>query len=61
MAKRALLLAGLSLASASSLVGSKVPSYDLDFGFPPTKVDLASRVAGKNVIIVGLPGAFTPT
>jgi len=29
--------------------------------FPPEKVNIAQYVAGKNVILVGLPGAFTPT
>ena len=29
--------------------------------FPPKKVNVAEYVAGKNVILVGLPGAFTPT
>ena len=58
-----LLLSLLAVSGAhGSLLGSKIPSnIDLDFGFPPTKVDVASRVAGKKVILVGLPGAFTPT
>jgi peroxiredoxin len=42
-------------------VGDRVPSIDLDYGFPPEKINLADRVAGKNVIVVSLPGAFTPT
>ena len=47
---------------ASIDVGAKVPAgITLDFGFPPTKVDLEKRVAGKKVILMGLPGAFTPT
>ena len=33
----------------------------LDFGFPPDKIDISKRFAGKNVVLVGLPGAFTPT
>jgi peroxiredoxin len=45
-----------------SLVGSKIDSrLVLDFGFPPQKINLAERVANKKVILVGLPGAFTPT
>jgi hypothetical protein len=42
-------------------VGSEIPSVPLDCGFPPTKVNLAERTKGKRVIVVGLPGAFTPT
>jgi peroxiredoxin len=34
----------------------------LDFGFgPPLKIKMPDRIAGKKVILVGLPGAFTPT
>ena len=52
----------LATALGASLVGTKVPAgIDLDFGFPPEKIDLSKRVAGKRVILVGLPGAFTPT
>ena len=51
-----------SLLVSASLVGKKIPDVvQLDFGFPPEKVPLAERVAGKKVILVGLPGAFTPT
>lgn len=60
--KAALLLAAFGCAAISAIaVGDKVPSIDLDYGFPPQKVNLAERVAGKNVILVSLPGAFTPT
>lgn len=45
----------------SLAVGDKVPSADLDFGFPPMKVNVADRIKGKKVLLVGLPGAFTPT
>jgi len=55
-------LALASVLSSSSLVGTKIGS-DLvfDHSFPPDKINLAERIAGKKVIIVGLPGAFTPT
>jgi hypothetical protein len=42
-------------------IGTKLPSVELDHGFPPTKVNILERCQGKRVILVGLPGAFTPT
>lgn len=64
----------LLLSSSSSLlplvvnaieVGDKVPMTDdivFHYGFPPEIITLSSRlVPNKNVLIVGLPGAFTPT
>lgn len=47
--------------AAQAAVGDKFPAVSIDYGFPPTKVDMAKRLAGKKVIVVGLPGAFTPT
>jgi len=42
--------------------GDALPSVELFQGFPDVeKIDIADYVKGKNVIIVGLPGAFTPT
>lgn len=41
-------------------VGDKFPAVDVDFGFPPAKVNMGERLAGKKTIVVGLPGAFTP-
>lgn len=38
-----------------------MPAVSMDFGFPPMKINMAERLAGKKTIIVGLPGAFTPT
>ena len=54
-------IALLSVLAAGSLLGTRIPSVNLDLGFPPAKIDLAARVANKKVILVGLPGAFTPT
>ena len=43
-------------------VGDSIPdNVNLHFGFPPAVINVKERVAGKNVILVGLPGAFTPT
>lgn len=41
--------------------GDKVPMVELDSGFPPQKVSLPTYCSDKSVILVGLPGAFTPT
>jgi peroxiredoxin len=59
--KLAALLLGFATAASAVSIGDRVPSIDLDLGFPPERVNLASRTAGKKVILVGLPGAFTPT
>eukprot|EP00746_Dinoflagellata_sp_MGD_P160800 gnl/MRDRNA2_/MRDRNA2_87717_c0_seq1.p1 gnl/MRDRNA2_/MRDRNA2_87717_c0~~gnl/MRDRNA2_/MRDRNA2_87717_c0_seq1.p1 ORF type:complete len:126 (-),score=31.93 gnl/MRDRNA2_/MRDRNA2_87717_c0_seq1:869-1246(-) len=41
--------------------GDKVPPIVIDHGFNPIgKVNMAERCKGKKVIILGLPGAFTP-
>lgn len=42
--------------------GDAMPSVDLFQGFPDVKkINIADYVKDKNVIVVGLPGAFTPT
>jgi len=42
-------------------VGDKIPAITIDQGFNPIgKVDLAEYTNDKKVIILGLPGAFTP-
>ena len=61
MKRAGILLAAFGAACVDAIaVGERVPSVDLDFGFPPEKVNLQERVAGKNVILVSLPGAFNP-
>jgi len=43
-------------------VGDSIPdNVQLHLGFPPVAINVKERVAGKKVILVGLPGAFTPT
>lgn len=42
--------------------GDDLPSVELFQEFPDVKkINIADYVKGKNVIILGLPGAFTPT
>lgn len=57
---RVLLAASAALSSAIE-VGDSIPSVDMHYGFPPDYINLADRFAGKKAILVGLPGAFTPT
>jgi len=51
----------LGSRSLSVKVGDAVPSVSLDQGFPPVKVPLADYCKDKKIVLVGLPGAFTPT
>jgi hypothetical protein len=44
----------------NAAAGDTFPNVDVDFGFPPMKVNMKDRLAGKKTIVVGLPGAFTP-
>ena len=50
-------------AGAASAIakGDKMPDVTLDKGFPPKKMSLSEIIGGKKVVMVGLPGAFTPT
>jgi 2-Cys peroxiredoxin 5 len=41
--------------------GAKVPPTEFHFGFPPQKILAPAYTAGKNMLIVGIPAAFTPT
>jgi len=42
--------------------GTPVPSVEVDYAsWPPTPFNFAERLKGKKTIVVGLPGAFTPT
>ena len=57
-------LARQTLAGGARAIstGDKFPSVEVDkASWPPTAFNLADRIAGKKVIICGLPGAFTPT
>lgn len=50
-----------SVAGMKVAIGDKVPNSRLDQGFPPVKVPLADYCKDKKIVLVGLPGAFTPT
>ena len=43
------------------ICGTQVPDVMLDAGFGGPWVSLREKCAGKKTIVVGLPGAFTPT
>jgi peroxiredoxin len=62
MVKNLALLVAMAMAASAIKVGDNMPRVTIHSGFgPPTDVDMAARVADKKVILVGLPGAFTPT
>ena len=42
-------------------VGDPIPGINLHSGFPPKMVKLSTYCKGKKIVLVGLPGAFTPT
>jgi len=42
-------------------VGSPSPDVDVVTKFPRETAKFSSLMAGKKAILVGLPGAFTPT
>lgn len=60
--RRARVVKAAGPAEASNVkVGDLIPDVSLDKGFPPEKVSLRDFCRGKKVVLVGLPGAFTPT
>ena len=50
-----------SVVRALASVGDAVPSVELHKNFPPEKINLADFCRDKKIILLGLPGAFTPT
>ena len=42
-------------------VGAASPTVDVVTKFPRETAKFSDLVAGKKVVLVGLPGAFTPT
>lgn len=62
--RRTLFAVGCAAALTSTngiKVGDPIPNVGLDEGFPPQKVMMGDFCKGKKVVVVGLPGAFTPT
>ena len=51
-----------TVASALNIAaGDAIPAVSLHEDFPPAFVNLGTYAKGKKLVIVGLPGAFTPT
>jgi len=62
MARSALAVWGILSAGVNAIkVGDTLPDVSLDLGFPPEKFSVKKACAGKKIVVVGLPGAFTPT
>lgn len=47
------------LGRGMATVGDKLPSVELQAGWPPQKHNLADFAANKKIILMGLPGACT--
>ena len=58
---RGIARAALRAASTVAVGDAIPPGVELHAGFPPAKFSVADRLAGRTVLLVGLPGAFTPT
>jgi len=54
-------LAVSTSAFSAIKAGDTIPATSLHSGFPPAFLNSLEYTAKKNVIVVGLPGAFTPT
>ena len=63
VATAALLCVATTITTTFAIdVGDDVPNdLTLHHGFPPAKISLDERFANKKVLLIGLPGAFTPT
>jgi len=57
----ALLLLLSSVVSAIEIGDTFPKDASLHYGFPPEKINVKDRLAQKKVLVIGLPGAFTPT
>lgn len=54
-------LAGSRVGRASVSMAALPADAAVDLGFPPEKINLPEYSKGKNIVLVGLPGAFTGT
>jgi len=54
-------LEGAMASSKHVKVGDEIPDVNLDEGFPPKEFSIRAFSKGKKIVLVGLPGAFTPT
>jgi len=58
--KNVVSLRATDMQATTVKVGDEIPNVGLDDGFPPEKLMLGDYCKGKTVVVVGLPGAFTP-
>jgi len=50
-----------SISRSFATVGAQIPSVELHKNWPVEKINIREHCKHKNVVIVGLPAAFTPT
>eukprot|EP00930_Biecheleria_cincta_P020228 TRINITY_DN1525_c0_g1_i2.p2 TRINITY_DN1525_c0_g1~~TRINITY_DN1525_c0_g1_i2.p2 ORF type:complete len:146 (+),score=31.54 TRINITY_DN1525_c0_g1_i2:55-492(+) len=58
--KNVVALRATDMQATAVKVGDTIPNIGLDDGFPPEKIMLGDYCKDKTVVLVGLPGAFTP-
>jgi len=58
--KNVVALRATDMQATAVKVGDTIPNVGLDDGFPPEQIMLGDYCKDKTVVLVGLPGAFTP-
>ena len=54
-------LLAISVVDAIQVDDEFPKDVELHYGFPPERINISKRIQNKKVLVVGLPGAFTPT
>lgn len=58
---RSLAYAAAVVSTTGIKVGDMLPEVNLDINFPPEATPVQTLCSSQTIVVVGLPGAFTPT